>query len=152
MHKGKTILTKGNYNKEQEKSNSVMKTKKIYILLAIATMMASCSQDVVEKSVFKVDEVSATLPELEDGNVMTRSSLIYDSNDKKMHFTWESGDTIGVFAVNDVSGRRQQVPFILTNGAGTIAGGFETSDESMRTIEKDKKYIAFRPYSTKEDD
>jgi hypothetical protein len=129
-----------------------MKTKKIYILLAIATMMASCSHDVVEKSVFKVDEVSATLPELEDGNVMTRSSLIYDSNDKKMHFTWESGDTIGVFAVNDVSGRRQQVPFILTNGAGTIAGGFETSDESMRTIEKDKKYIAFRPYSTKEDD
>ena len=125
--------------------------KKIYILYAIAAMMASCSQDVIEDSVFHGDEVYATLPELEDGNVMTRSALIYNYSDKKMHFTWESGDKIGVFAVNEDESRRQQVQFNLTKGAGTIAGGFVSSDESVQTIEKDKQYIAFRPYS-KEDD
>ena len=128
-----------------------MKTKKIYILFAIAAMMASCSQDVVEDSVFKGDEVFATLPELVDGNVKTRSALIYNSSDKKMHFTWESGDEIGVFAVNDDPHKRQQVLFNLTKGAGTIAGGFDAFDESMRTIEKNKEYIAFRPYSKVDD-
>ena len=128
-----------------------MKTKKIYILFAIAAMMASCSQDVVEDSVFKGDEVFATLPELVDGNVKTRSALIYNSSDKKMHFTWEEGDKIGVFAINNDAGRRQQVLFNLVKGEGTLAGGFEASDESMKNIEKDKQYIAFRPYS-KEDD
>ena len=125
--------------------------KKIYILYAIAAMMASCSQDVVEDFVFHGDEVSATLPELDYGNAMTRSSLIYNYGDKKMHFTWDSGDKIGVFAVNDDASRRQQVLFNLTKGAGTIAGGFVSSDESVQTIEKNKQYIAFRPYS-KEDD
>ena len=124
--------------------------KKIYILYAIAAMMASCSQDVIEDSVFHGDEVSATLPELDYGNAMTRSSLIYNYGDKKMHFTWDSGDKIGVFAVNDPN-RRQQVQFNLTKGAGSIAGGFVSSDESVQTIEKGKQYIAFRPYS-KEDD
>lgn len=128
-----------------------MKTKKIYILFAIAAMMTSCSQDVIEDSAFHGDEVSATLPELDYGNVKTRSALVYDYNDRKMHFTWESGDKIGVFAVNDDASRRQQVQFNLTKGAGSIAGGFVSSDESVQTIEKDKQYIAFRPYS-KEDD
>lgn len=128
-----------------------MKYKSYIGLLAIAAMVTSCSQDVVEESVFKGDEVFATLPELEDGNVKTRSSLVYDSSDKKMHFTWEKGDEIGVFAINNDASRRQQVLFKLTTGAGTIEGGFEAFDESLRTIEKNKKYVAFRPFS-KEDD
>ena len=51
-----------------------MKTKNIYILLAVATMIASCSQDVIEDSVFNGDEVYATLPELDYGNI-TRSAV-----------------------------------------------------------------------------
>ena len=130
---------------------NIMRYKSYIGLLAIAAMMASCSQDVIEGSVFNGDEVYATLPELVDGNVMTRSALIYNYGDKKMHFTWEDGDKIGVFAVNDDESRRQQVQFDLTKGAGSIAGGFVSSDESLQTIEKNKQYIAFRPYS-KEDD
>ena len=129
----------------------MLKYKSYIVLFAVAAMMASCSQDVIEDSVSHGDEIYATLPELEDGNVMTRSALIYNYSEKKMHFTWESGDTVGVFAVNDDASRRQQVHFNLTKGAGTKNGGFESSDESLRTIEKDKSYIAFRPYS-KEDD
>ena len=129
----------------------MLRYKSYIALLAVAAMMASCSQDVIEDSVSHGDEIYATLPELEDGNVITRSALIYNYGEKKMHFTWESGDKVGVFAVNDDASRRQQVQFDLTKGAGTIAGGFESSDESLRTIEKDKSYIAFRPYS-KEDD
>ena len=129
----------------------MLRYKSNIALFAVAAMMASCSQDVIEDSVSHGDEIYATLPELEDGNVITRSALIYNYGEKKMHFTWESGDKVGVFAVNDDASRRQQVQFDLTKGAGTIAGGFESSDESLRTIEKDKSYIAFRPYS-KEDD
>ena len=43
-----------------------MKYKSYIGLLAIAAMVTSCSQDVVEDSVFKGDEVFATLPELEE--------------------------------------------------------------------------------------
>ena len=113
-------------------------------------MMASCSQDVIEDSVFNGDEVYATLPELEDGNMMTRSALTYDYKEKKMHFTWESGDTVGVFAVNDDASRRQQVHFNLTKGAGTLRRFLNRPTKVCRTIEKNKYYIAFRPYS-KED-
>ena len=113
-------------------------------------MMASCSQDVIEDPVFNANEVYATLPELEYGDV-TRSSLIYNYEEKKMHFTWDNDDRIGVFAVNSDVSRRQQIQFDLKTGAGSMAGGFDSFDESVTSISKDKQYIAFRPY-TKEDD
>lgn len=121
------------------------------VLLAIAAMMASCSQDAIEDSVFHGDEAHVTLPELEDGNMVTRTALTYNCLDKRIHFTWESGDKVGVFALNDDPSRRQQVLFDITKGAGTLSAVFVSADESVQTIEKDKQYIAFRPYS-KEDD
>ena len=129
----------------------MLRYKSHIVLLAIAAMMASCSQDVIEDTVYHGDEIYATLPELEDGNVMTRSSLIYDSGEKKMYFTWDSNDKIGVFAVNADASRRQQVPFNISEGAGSIAGVFVSADPGVRTIEKGKQYIGFRPCS-KEDD
>ena len=127
-----------------------MKTKNIYILFAVATMIASCSQDVIEDSVFNGDEVYATLPELDYGNI-TRSALTYDYKEKKMHFSWDANDSIGVFAINADAGRRQQMQFKLFDGAGSLAGSFASSDADVQaTIEKNKYYIAFRPYS-KED-
>ena len=127
-----------------------MKTKNIYILLAVATMIASCSQDVIEDSVFNGDEVYATLPELDYGNI-TRSALTYDYKEKKMHFSWDANDNIGVFAINADAGRRQQMQFKLFDGAGSLAGSFASSDADVQaTIEKNKYYIAFRPYSKEE--
>ena len=113
-------------------------------------MIASCSQDVIEDSVFNGDEVYATLPELDYGNI-TRSALTYDYKEKKMHFSWDANDNIGVFAINADAGRRQQMQFKLFDGAGSLAGSFASSDADVQaTIEKNKYYIAFRPYS-KED-
>ena len=62
-------------------------------------MTASCSQEAIEDSGFEGNEVYATLPELEDGNVITRSTLVYNPDENKVHFSWEDGDKIGVFAV-----------------------------------------------------
>ena len=129
----------------------MLKYKSHIVLLAIAAMMASCSQDAIEDSVVHGDEVYVTLQELDEGNMVTRTALTYNCLDKRIHFTWESGDNVGVFALNDDPSKRQQVLFDLTNGAGTLSAGFVSADESVQTIEKDKKYIAFRPYS-KEDD
>ena len=122
--------------------------KKIYILYAIAAMMASCSQDVIEGDAVYEGEVYATLPELDYDNVVTRSALIYNYSDKKMHFSWDSGDKIGVFAVNNDPARRQQIQYDLKKGAGTMAGSFDSYDTDVQAaIEKDKSYLAFRPYS-----
>ena len=132
----------------------MLRYKSHIVLLAIAAMMASCSQDVIEDSVYHGDEIYATLPELEDGNVMTRSSLVYYIDDKgngKMRFTWDSADKIGVFAVNADESKRQQVPFNLTEGAGSISAFFVSADPGVGLIEKGKQYIGFRPCS-KEDD
>ena len=93
-------------------------------------------------------EVYATLPELDYGNVVTRSALIYNYSEKKMHFSWDSGDKIGVFAVNNDPARRQQIQYDLKKGAGTMAGSFDSYDTDVQAaIEKDKSYLAFRPYS-----
>ena len=122
---------------------------KAYIgLLAIAAMMASCSQDVIEGDAVYEGEVYATLPELDYDNMVTRSSLIYNYSEKKMHFSWDSGDKIGVFAVNNDPARRQQIQYDLKKGAGTMAGSFDSYDTDVQAaIEKDKSYLAFRPYS-----
>ena len=112
-----------------------MKTKNIYILLAVATMIASCSQDVIEDSVFNGDEVYATLPELDYGNI-TRSALTYDYKEKKMHFSWDANDNIGVFAINADAGRRQQMQFKLFDGAGSLAGSFACPTRMCRLLLK----------------
>lgn len=129
----------------------MLKYRSYIVLFAVAAMTASCSQDVAENSVFEGNEVYATLPELEDGNVMTRSTLTYNASENKMHFSWENGDKIGVFAVNDDPSKRQQIQFDLKKGAGTSSGGFDAYDDAVRVIGKDNEYIAFRPY-TKEND
>lgn len=125
-----------------------MKYKAYIGLLAIAAMMASCSQDVIEGDAVYEGEVYATLPELDYDNMVTRSSLIYNYSEKKMHFSWDSGDKIGVFAVNSDPARRQQIQYDLKGGAGTIAGSFDSYDTDVQaSIEKNKSYLAFRPYS-----
>ena len=125
-----------------------MKYKAYIGLLAIAAMMASCSQDVIEGDAVYEGEVYATLPELDYDNMVTRSALIYNYSEKKMHFSWDSGDKIGVFAVNSDPARRQQIQYDLKGGAGTIAGSFDSYDTDVQaSIEKNKSYLAFRPYS-----
>ena len=115
-------------------------------------MTASCSQEVVEDSGFEGNEVYATLPELEDGNVITRSTLVYNPDENKVHFSWEDGDKIGVFAVNDDPSKRQQIQFDLKKGAGLSSGGFDSYDDAVQVIAKNNEYIAFRPYNSKEND
>lgn len=126
---------------------NIMRYKSYIGLLAIAALMASCSQDVIEGDAVYEGEVYATLPELLDGNV-TRSALVYNYSEKKMHFAWDSGDKIGVFAINNDAARRQQIQYDLKQGAGTMAGSFDSYDTDVQAaIEKDKSYLAFRPYS-----
>ena len=125
-----------------------MRYKSYIGLLAIAALIASCSQDVIEGDAVMDHEVYATLPELDYDNVVTRSALIYNYSEKKMHFSWDSGDKIGVFAVNSDPARRQQIQYDLKGGAGTIAGSFDSYDTDVQaSIEKNKSYLAFRPYS-----
>lgn len=127
---------------------NIMRYKSYIGLLAIAALIASCSQDVIEGDAVMDHEVYATLPELDYDNVVTRSALIYNYSEKKMHFSWDSGDKIGVFAVNNDPSRRQQIQYDLKGGAGTMAGSFDTYDTDVQAdIKKDKSYLAFRPYS-----
>ena len=126
---------------------NIMRYKSYIGLLAIAALMASCSQDVIEGDAVYEGEVYATLPELLDGNV-TRSALVYNYSEKKMHFAWDSGDKIGVFAINNDAARRQQIQYDLKQGAGTMAGSFDSYDTDVQAdIKKDQSYLAFRPYS-----
>lgn len=128
--------------------------KNIYISIALATMMASCSQEVIQETSGYDHEVYATIPELIDGNAaetLTRSTLTYDSSSKKMLFKWEDGDQIGVFPINSDPSKRQQKMFELKTGAGSSMGEFDSFDTQLRTISKDRSYIAFRPYTTEDD-
>lgn len=126
---------------------NIMRYKSYIGLLAIAALMASCSQDVIEGDAVYEGEVYATLPELLDGNV-TRSALVYNYSEKKMHFAWDSGDKIGVFAINNDAARRQQIQYDLKKGAGTMAGSFDSYDTDVQAdIKKNQSYLAFRPYS-----
>lgn len=126
---------------------NIMRYKSYIGLLAIAALMASCSQDVIEGDAVYEGEVYATLPELLDGSV-TRSALVYNYSEKKMHFAWDSGDKIGVFAINNDAARRQQIQYDLKKGAGTMAGSFDSYDTDVQAdIKKDQSYLAFRPYS-----
>ena len=126
---------------------NIMRYKSYIGLLAIAALMASCSQDVIEGDAVYEGEVYATLPELLDGSV-TRSALVYNYSEKKMHFAWDSGDKIGVFAINNDAARRQQIQYDLKKGAGTMAGSFDSYDTDVQAdIKKNQSYLAFRPYS-----
>ncbi len=126
---------------------NIMRYKSYIGLLAIAALMASCSQDVIEGDAVYEGEVYATLPELLDGSV-TRSALVYNYSEKKMHFAWDSGDKIGVFAINNDQARRQQIQYDLKKGAGSMAGSFDSYDTDVQAdIKKNQSYLAFRPYS-----
>ena len=110
---------------------NIMRYKSYIGLLAIAALMASCSQDVIEGDAVYEGEVYATLPELLDGSV-TRSALVYNYSEKKMHFAWDSGDKIGVFAINNDAARRQQIQYDLKKGAGTMAGSCDSYDTDVQ--------------------
>ena len=123
-------------------------------MMICAMFVASCSQDVIHDPVICENEVYATLPELNYDNSaegVTRSSLVYDYSLQKMHFTWEEDDKLGVFPINDDPTKRQQIRFDIYSGAGTPAGFFDSYDNSVRAISKNKPYIAFRPYTTEDD-
>ena len=132
---------------------NMLRYKSYIALFAVATIMASCSQDVIQDTASFEHEVYATLPELNYGNSegsVTRSALVYDYGSGKMHFTWKTDDQLGVFPMNS-NHEVQQIQFDIFSGVGTPAGSFDSHDSGIRAISKGMNYIAFRPYTTEED-
>lgn len=135
--------------------------KKFFLYMTAALMMAACSSEgdmltpTVEDKDMVPEEpltgVRASVPDVlmygdED---LTRTSLTYSLAEKRMKFTWETGDNIGVFPTT--SNTAQQVEFSLTNeelivGANSVTGMFEPADENVEPLEVNTHYASYSPY------
>lgn len=88
--------------------------KKIFIYFATAMMLASCSSEESVEDIPLVTEegLYATLPQVEPLDGITRSTLIYDYVQKKMMFSWQIDDDLGVYAINSNASNSQQLKFV----------------------------------------
>lgn len=122
---------------------------KLYIMLLATSLFVACSTESTYCDLLDEKEqegVVASMPELVDGTeqIVTRTSLIYDADAKKSLFSWQGGDQIGVFTLNQLGD--PQLNFKTIDDSNGLKAYFVTPEGANAVMSQEVSYIAYRPY------
>lgn len=144
-----------------------------YIPMLMALLMVSCSSDDTLECINPSAEVTPNLNDggfavtgtmgdyefnltSEDNKPLTRSTLIFDRDNKLMKFSWQSGDKIGIFYLGDDEDdeefKSEQFAFVLDEQESNLSvnsshGVFVNSDPGMGyPRHANAGYVSYIPY------
>lgn len=127
----------------------------LYVLLIFAVVgcvndldMTPIGEETVDVTVPEEDGdgVYGNAPVVDFGDALTRSTMTFDYNTRTLLFSWEMGDLVGVFPVQD-DNSKSQIAYTVNEMISSHRARFTQVDQGTQpdNINKGEQFVSYKP-------